>query len=947
MRGLRVKGRGLLGAALAVIASATLTQSGVSGLEQTLSGQDPLKPSSLGHFISDTLALLRPYSLTLLLAVALFFCLLMARELLVELFRSTLRRILNLPDDEPLEFMELTFPADTSKAGFATHQLYRLLNSENEEGSWLERLAMRPKRYSLELVATRHKGIRFIMAVPQSEALAIHHGLLAYLPGLHIRQTSDYLQLPARSKLRLTELRLTNDWAMPLATQGEQHRHDPVAYLAAQMDDLEDDELVAYQIVLSPLGPTSHQSLLTRRDQLQDKILSGFAVTPSLRRPLDAPKWLRVTSWVLEGLLSITSRVFLGRSPDARDDYSGLPKPLPIFEQQRATEVLKKLNDGLFAASTRILVASPTRRTSTARMHAVLSTFNLYSTASQGLAPTRAKRAISKDKLPATAFAKRIHSAPLVKPQVVLSACELVDMYHFPDTSVSGMPQFLKSRHTELPMPLSFRLAMGDSDALYGVSYYTGRDLPIKIPSAQRAKHTYIFGRTGTGKTTLMTRAIYDDILSHRGVAVLDPHVDMFHDLLETIPDYMHDRIVVFDPTERDWPVGLNLLDPGINFSDDIEKRDRITSAVIGVFERLAGDFWGPRMENTLRYVTLTAMTLPEPSLYTIQRLLTERAYQEEVAPTLTDPVFRQFWQNEMEMTGDMQLVKSVAPLTARLGQFINTGMGRRILLQPRSTFSVSDIMDEGKILLVNLSKGELGEDMSGFFGTIITSLIWMAALARADVAGPDRRPFSVYVDEFQNFAVSNFSDIVSEGRKYGIALTLAHQSVAQITDSKVLKVIAGNVGTIISFAGSPDDEAFLQPFMAPVVGPGDIVNLPPHHFFIKAKDIPGADAFTGRTSPKEYFPATFSKDRAARLVALSNHSYGTSLTEIDEYLAKILVTSEPKSKTARPTKPAKGRNIESNPSVSVPATAGPVPGYNLGELQKQYPPADTKNKGN
>jgi hypothetical protein len=213
-------------------------------------------------------------------------------------------------------------------------------------------------------------------------------------------------------------------------------------------------------------------------------------------------------------------------------------------------------------------------------------------------------------------------------------------------------------------------------------------------------------------------------------------------------------------------------------------------------------------------------------------------------------------------------------------------------------------------------------------------------------------------VDEFQNFAVSNFADILSEGRKYGIALTLAHQSVAQITDSKVLKVIAGNVGTIISFAGSPDDEAFLQPFMAPVVGPGDIVNLPQHHFFIKAKDIPGADAFTGRTSPKEYFPATFSKDRAARLVALSNHSYGTSCAEVDEYLAKILVTSKPKSKTTHKSRRTTKRSddLKTNPSAEsdrpssslpAPATASPVLGYDFTEPTKQSQRARTKNGEN
>jgi hypothetical protein len=234
--------------------------------------------------------------------------------------------------------------------------------------------------------------------------------------------------------------------------------------------------------------------------------------------------------------------------------------------------------------------------------------------------------------------------------------------------------------------------------------------------------------------------------------------------------------------------------------------------------------------------------------------------------------------------------------------------MSRHILLQKHTTLNVTDILDQGKILLVNLSKGELGEDQSSFFGTIITSLIWMAALARAGRPDSDRRDFYLYVDEFQNFATRNFAEIVSEGRKYHIALTLAHQSVAQITDQKLLKVIAGNAGTIVSFAGSPTDQAFLQPFMDPVVAPGDILSLPPHQFFVKTKDVPGADAFTGATLPLTDFPQEFSHALAEKIQTGSKFSYGVHRGLLDHYFVGLFAI-DPESTKAHLDRRGRLRN--------------------------------------
>ena len=342
------------------------------------------------------------------------------------------------------------------------------------------------------------------------------------------------------------------------------------------------------------------------------------------------------------------------------------------------------------------------------------------------------------------------------------------------------------------------------------------------------------------------------------------------------------------------------MLDPGIEFDDEDEKHDRITSSVISVFMKLADeDQWGPRMEHILRNATMTALQLPNPSLYTLQRLLTEKAYQREVAETLKDPVLKQFWDKEFKLVGSMQLSTVTAPLTNRLGKFITSKRSRHILLQQTSTLRVADVMNEGKILLVNLSKGQIGEDQSAFFGTILTSFIWMAAYQRAEIPEKQRRDFFLYVDEFQNFASPDFAEIVSEGRKYHIALVVSHQSIAQIPDMDLLDSIASNASTLICLKVGPKDEAFILPYMRPEVAGGDIVNLAPYHFYMKTTSDVSEDAFSGQTVPLDVEMLDEVKEA---VIAQSQQQFGTPKATVEAYLETLFATEEGDKETAKPS---------------------------------------------
>lgn len=868
------------------------SENGLQALRNLSSRGDPFDPSKLGHYLRG-LDLNRPEILQLLAIAAIFLGLVLSRDLIREFARRVSNLIIGLPSQETLIYLELIFPAEITRSEFATRQLYTLLQDTPQNLTWLERIANRPKCYSLELVATKPDGLRYILVVPESESTSLRNGLLAYMPGLRVAETRDYLPFWGRKLAQMVDLVLTGDYLLPLKGQGSQKIHDPIDYIAGQMINLNPDEMIAYQIVVAPISGLTHPRITRRSDELRARMARGEAITPVLSGPTRVPGVLLALSWLLSltvGLLiRLVSAALLGpqeASSVERGDIAG-GQSLPKYEQAVSDMVEGKLNDVLFEASIRLMVITSSKSASKKRLSSLVSVFRLFTSAWQSIVPSRTVRRLSEGRFAQSAFARRVLPVRSAENGTILGSVELADLYHFPDTSQAHSANFVKTRSYELPMPASFREAGSDTDAMYGVNRHAGVTVPIRIPQVQRSRHTYIFGRTGTGKSSLMTRAIFEDIERGEGVGVLDPHGDMFRKLIGMIPESRRHDVVVFNPGDREFPIGINLLRPGVRFRDDIEAKDRITSSVVSVFQKLSGNYWGPRMEHILRNATLTALSLPNPTLFTLQSLLTDRKYQKKAAELIDDPILKQFWVQEMGQAGNYQLVSFMAPITSRLGQFLASGMSRQILLQQDSTISIEQIMDSGKILLVNLSKGELGEDQSAFFGTIITSLIWLAAEARAAQQEDDRQPFYVYVDEFQNFATDNFAEIVSEGRKFATYLTLAHQSVSQIEDRRILEVIAGNAGTIISFAGSPRDESFLQPFMSPMVKPGDIAGLAPHHFYIKAKDIPEADAFSGMTFGNNWLEDSYSSGRAAQVLRDSRYKYALPRELLEKFWAQ------------------------------------------------------------
>lgn len=819
-------------------------------------------------------------------------------------FSSFMLRRLGVGESEPAySFLQLTFPADTTKSAYATEQLHILMRSMVKYYNFWDRLAARKQPYSLEIVATRDDGIRYIIRIPKREMATVKRTLLSFLPGLKATEVDDYLPSAADLPTSITELKLASDFVLPLGNHKALEEHDPVAYLTGHMRNLPSDALVSFQIVAVPMLSSTHPNELRHIRNVEHRVALSKQLGPKLTEyKINVPRILLRAVLAPFWLIAMGTKIIAGvieaiTTSDLPSDWKGGPKRSSDnpYEQELGNAIKEKLDQQLFEVTMRVLVASPDSGDNRTRLNAIVSSFDTFSSTYQHITTRKVLPLVTSVDKWIARFHNRSLLCHVISQQTILSSSELSDLYHFPNTDLTKTEGLVKSRSRELAAPLSIKRSDTKLDVIVGANLFGGEVQEIGMILEQRQKHTYIIGKTGTGKTTLLKSSIYQDMLNGKGLTVLDPHGDMFRELLSIVPENRRKDVVVFDPSDRDYPVGLNILDPGIEFASEDDKHDWITSAVLSVFKKLSDDSqWGPRMEHILRNTILTALQTPKPSLYTLQRLLTDKKYQKEVAKDLKDPVLKQFWEKEFKIMGSMQMSAATAPLTHRLGHFITSKLSRHILLQEESTVRIADIMNEGKILLVNLSKGDIGEDQSEFFGTILTSLIWMAAYQRTKILEKQRRDFFVYVDEFQNFATPQFGAITSEGRKFHVSLIVSHQNIAQMEDKDLVKVIAGNAATIICLKANPEDETFILPYMEPEVEKGDIVNLAPYHFYMKVTGDESEDAFSGQTIPLEVVE---SKAVADAVIAASRKRYAQPKTVVEKQMEKLFSDSTPDKK--------------------------------------------------
>ena len=365
-----------------------------------------------------------------------------------------------------------------------------------------------------------------------------------------------------------------------------------------------------------------------------------------------------------------------------------------------------------------------------------------------------------------------------------------------------------------------------------GITTYRDKNQLFAIKRKDRRQHVYILGKSGTGKSALMFNMIIQNIVNGDGVCMVDPHGENVEAILGAIPPHRMKDVIYFNPADTDYHIGFNVLE-----LIDPKYKHLVASGLMGIFTKIWANAWSARMEYILNNCILALLDTPGTTLLGIPRMLVDKDYRQKIISNLKDPVIKAFWVHEYEAWQDKFRNEAIAPIQNKVGQFLSTSIIRNVVGQSTSTINIFDIMNEGKIFLVNVSKGRIGEDNSSLLGGMIITKIQLAAMERVRIPEETRKDFYLYVDEFQNFVTDAFAGILSEARKYRLNLTVAHQYTAQLISDKssaVRDAVFGNVGTMIVFRVGADDAEFLEKEFDPEFTPQDIVNLPNYKIYLK-----------------------------------------------------------------------------------------------------------------
>ncbi len=544
-----------------------------------------------------------------------------------------------------------------------------------------------------------------------------------------------------------------------------------------------------------------------------------------------------------------------GRSMGATKTQNGYQEKRGTLPNARGIE--EKIGQAGFAITARIAVTNP------ARLGELSAVFGVFAR------PDGNSWHVSKPLFMDSARRKMIERKPVDKR--VLSITELATIWHLPSDKVK-IPMILWGQNVFSEPPENLPIAEGKTEEerqkinFFGRAVFKNRDLIFGIKDEDRRRHLWAIGKTGTGKSTLIANMAIDDMKKGRGMAIIDPHGDLSDILLNYVPSSRMNDVVYFNPTDRDRPVRLNILEV-----KDPAQRELIVSGIVAIFNKLYGHSWGPRLEYILRNTLLALSEVPGMTLVEVPRLLTDRAFRQDLMKKVSDPVIKRYFENEFDKMPEKMLQESISPILNKVGQFISSPLIRSIIERPESSIDMEAIMNDGKILIANLSQGKMGEDNAALIGAMLITKFQLAAMNRVDRSEEERRDFYLYVDEFQNFATTSFIKILSEARKYKLNLTMANQYMAQIP-IEVQKAILGNAGSIISFTIGADDARIIMKEFGDVFTDKDLVNLENYQIAVRLMvESMSGRAFVARTLP---LPASRNENRD-KVIRVSRERWG------------------------------------------------------------------------
>ncbi|HSW89870.1 MAG TPA: type IV secretion system DNA-binding domain-containing protein [Patescibacteria group bacterium] len=665
--------------------------------------------------------------------------------------------------------LKVSLPKDNEIKIDAAEQMFAALYSLKNEG--VSTLLKPEDHFTFEIVALK-ESIVFYITVPQPLRDLVEKQVYGAYPSAEISEAPEYNIFSPGGKVAFASLTLTSPTYLPIKVFKELPT-DGLSLFTSALSKMSDGEGAVVQFCLEPAG----------------------------------------NGWQAAGEKFVADTKKRESDPQ-KASYAHDPKKLDAIDT--------KAQKPGFYTSIRVVVSAPSSIIANSHLTNIVGAFAQFSSPTNSFKKSRVwfKHIFMID------FIYR-YMPIFHKDASVLNSEELATIFHFPNKTVETHHiNWLKAKSAPAPANIP-------TEGLFiGTSIYRGQKKPIYMAEKDRQRHMYIVGKTGTGKSEFLKDMIMQDIRAGKGLAVMDPHGELVEDIMQMIPPERAEEVIYFNPSDTDRPMGLNIME-----AETEEQLHFVVGSIISLMYKLYDPhktgIIGPRFEHAIRNAMLTIAADPGSTFIELVRCLTDQKFVQELLPKVKDPVVRRYWTDQIAQTSDFHKSEVLDYIVSKFGKFITNKVMRNIIGQSKSAFNFRTVMDEGKILLVNLSKGKLGEEDAKFLGLILVPKILTAAMSRQDVPMEQRRDFYLYVDEFQNYATEDFAVILSEARKYKLNLIVANQFVAQI-EEEVKNAVFGNVGTIVTFRVGVPDANFLQHEFAPTFTETDLTNIEVYHVYIR-----------------------------------------------------------------------------------------------------------------
>ncbi len=726
--------------------------------------------------------------------------------------------------------------------------------------------------------------IKFYIVFPEDLHNLVEGQVYAQYPDVEIREAFDY---SADSKINAeniygVEMGLTSSQFLPIkrysqfADKTSDMAFDPLAGITSSLVKFHDVEDQAWiQIVVTPLADKWRKIFIKCLNIVNSGFLSSFSSLQSLymRAYTTRTTFLRVLFFPLYIFFWFQSPR-KGADDSSSSDLDEVTSSKHEKENQSSASI-DKVSRLLFDVNIRAVYIPKKANKDKAKVKlreisASFKQFNLPNLNSFDISK------FSQGKPLLNLYRKR-----MINKGFLMNNEELASVYHLPNASVKTPTIYwVASKKLEPPAGIPGESADGVKTTILGKTDFRGEHKTFGIKEIDRRRHLYMIGKTGMGKSTVLENMIYSDIMSGKGVGVIDPHGDLADAVLALVPSFRVNDVVLVEPFDNKNAVAFNMLeniDPALN--------SIVASGLVGIFKKIYANSWGPRLEHILRNTILALLEYPGSTMLGITRMLQDQKFRRKVINNISDPVVKSFWVNEFEGMQERQRTEAISPILNKVGQFLSSSTIRNIVGQPKSSVSLRFAMDKGKIVIVNLSKGKMGEDNSALLGAMFITKFQLDAMSRADIPQKDRKDFYLYVDEFQNFATDSFATILSEARKYKLNLTMANQYIAQMPE-EVRDAVFGNVGSLFSFQVGFDDADQVSQQFGEEVLPNDIVGLSKYSAYMRLLiDGMPSKTFSLSTLP----PPSVGIDDSLmdKVRRVSNERYAKNVSEITDKIRR------------------------------------------------------------